>query len=174
MRDEFDVVALQEAVDRRRRQTGLTWRAVADEMWQQSAVLNARRNDHPISRATISGMADRRDISCQHALVVLRWLGETPEHFVADAVGGARDIPLPVAGPDRRLRWDLNRLYAATDEERRRRKLTWGALAADVGCTPNQLTGLRTARFATGMRVAMQLVGWLDRPSADFVVASAW
>jgi hypothetical protein len=41
-------------------------------------------------------------------------------------------------------------------------------------CTPSQLTGLRTAKFATGMNVAMRIVQWLDRPAADFVYAAQW
>jgi hypothetical protein len=47
-------------------------------------------------------------------------------------------------------------------------------VAAIVGCTPNQLTALRTAKFATGMDVAMGIVQWLDRPAADFVYPAQW
>src|ERR1700735_3166604 len=49
------------------------------------------------------------------------------------------------------LRWLLVLLYATMDEERRQQGLTWPALAGVLGCSPNQLTALRTAKFATGM-----------------------
>jgi hypothetical protein len=45
---------------------------------------------------------------------------------------------------------------------------------AVLDCTPSQLTGLRTARFATNMNLAMAIVQWLDRPAADFVYATGW
>jgi hypothetical protein len=47
-------------------------------------------------------------------------------------------------------------------------------LAATLGCSPNQLTALRTAKFATGMDVAMRTVQWLDRPAGDFVYPARW
>src|SRR5581483_11007430 len=133
-----------------------------------------RRHDHPISPSTLTNMDKRREISCQHALFVLRWLERTPESFLD---GGPPDRPehaLPATGPDRRLRWSLGGLYAAMDTERRSVQLPWNQLARILRCTPNQLTGIRTARFATGMSVAMNIVQWLDRPAADFVYAAEW
>ena len=56
----------------------------------------------------------------------------------------------------------------------RREALTWPELASVLRCTPNQLTGLRTAKFATGMTLAMRITQWLDRPAADFVYAAKW
>jgi hypothetical protein len=47
--------------------------------------------------------------------------------------------------------------------------MTWPELAAVLGCTPSQLTRLRTAKFATGMDLAMRIVQWLDQPAASFV-----
>jgi len=41
-------------------------------------------------------------------------------------------------------------------------------------CSPSQLTGLRTARYAAGMDVAMRIVQWLDRPAADFIYSARW
>jgi hypothetical protein len=81
---------------------------------------------------------------------------------------------LPRAASDRRLRWDLKRLYQAMDDKRRVEGLTWPALAALLGCQPSQLTGLRTARFATGMGLAMRIVQWLGGTAADFVYAATW
>jgi plasmid maintenance system antidote protein VapI len=65
-------------------------------------------------------------------------------------------------------------LYAAMDEQRCERGLTWSALADILGCSSNQLTALRTAKFATGMDLAMRIVQWLDRPAVDFVYRSRW
>ena len=170
---EFDVQALFEALDTQRVARGLTWRGVADELWRQSAELNDRRKDHPISPATLTGMAARGDTTCQHALFMLRWLGRSPESFLS---GGtvAYDTDLPAVGPDRRLRWHLRRTYEALDGRRREEQLTWPELASLLRCTPSQLTGIRTARFAIGMRLAMRIVQWLERPAADFVYAGRW
>jgi hypothetical protein len=164
---EFDVIALFEAMDQRRRDLGLSWRQVADEIWNLSADLNRRLNSHPISPSTITNMPRRRGISCQDSAFFLRWLGRTPESFMADAAGGPRDVPLPPAGPDRRL-------YDALADECRRRGQTWSEVAEEIGCAPNQLTALKTAAFGTGMTVAMGAVAWLGRPAADFVHPAEW
>jgi hypothetical protein len=170
----FDAVALHQALDARRVELGLSWKGVADQIWSLSSDLNDRRRDHPISPSTISGMAKRRAISCQHALFMLRWLGRAPESFLEGVDGDDPRFALPEVGSDRRLRWSLKLLYAATDEKRRREERTWPALARVLGCTPSQLTGLRTAKFATGMDLAMRITQWLDRPAADFVYSAKW
>jgi TfoX N-terminal domain len=171
---EFDAGALWRALDAQRRTGGLSWTGVATEMWELSAELNGRRHDHPISASTMANMSKRGDVGCQHALFMLRWLGHPPDRFLR--ANGARVVeePLPAAGPDRRLRWDLKRLYAALDAERRERQLTWVNLAQELRCTPSQLTGIRTARFGMSMSVAMRVVQWLGRPAADFVYAAEW
>jgi hypothetical protein len=170
----FDAVALFEAMDRQRVERGLSWRQVADEIWALSPVLNQRRpTDHPISPSTITGIARRGDTTCQHALFFLRWLGRAPESFLtppADLVPAR----LPDAGPDKRLRWDLAALYNALNAQRQERGLTWNQLARELHCTPNQLTGIRTARYAIGMRLAMAIVAWLEQPAARFVHAATW
>jgi hypothetical protein len=104
---------------------------------------------------------------------MLRWLGRSPESSLE---GGADDqkYARPQAGPDRRLRWALKLLYAAMDEQRREQGLTWPALVTVLQCTDHQLTGLRTAKFATGMDLAMRIVQWLDRPAADSVYPAKW
>lgn len=171
----FDTAALYSALDYRRLQLGLSWRQVADQLWQMSSELNDRRGDHPISPSTLTNMAVKPRTSCQHALFMLRWLDRTPESFLAGVVDG--DDPrfaLPRAGPDRRLRWSLKLLWASMDEKRRQESLTWRELAEVLACTPSQLTGLRTARFATGMDLAMRIVQWLGRPAADFVYPARW
>ena len=169
---DIDIRALFDALDAQRLERDLAWQGVADEIWNQSAALNARRHDHPIGPATLRGMATRGNTSCQHALFALRWLDRSPESFLPGEVKPTR--ALPSAGPDRRLRWDLGRLYAALDRRRREDRMTWPELARELRCTPSQLTGIRTARFAIGMTLAMRIVGWLGRPAADFIDAAEW
>jgi hypothetical protein len=172
--NDFDVRALYDALDAQRRERGLSWQRVAAQMWEQSAVLNARRHDHPISPATITGIAKRGDLTCQHALFFLRWLGRTPESFISGTPVHARDEELPVVGPDQRLRWDLSALYAALNERRGQHELTWRAVAAQLRCSEHQLTGIKTARYAIGMKLAMRIVQWLERPASAFVYAAKW
>ena len=71
-------------------------------------------------------------------------------------------------------RWDLKAMHAALDERHTERGLTWKALAAELGCRDNQLTGLRTAKFATSMRLAMRITQWLGLPAAAFVHPARW
>jgi hypothetical protein len=170
----FDSAALYAALDTQRTQLGLSWNQVANELWNLSSDLNESRSDHPVSPSTLTAMSKKPRASCQHALFMLRWLQRTPESFLE---GGPEDDPrfaLPVAGRDRRLRWSLKLLYATMNEKRLAEGLTWSELAAILGCSPNQLTGLRTAKFATNMDLAMRIVQWIGRPAADFIYAAGW
>ncbi len=174
MTGDFDAFAMYEAMDTRRLERGLSWRQVANQIWDQSAELNRRRNDHPISPATLTGIAKRGDTTCQHALFMLRWLGRSPESFLPIATPVTGDTALPTAGTDRRLRWNLAALYTALDARRRERQLTWRQLAVQIRCSENQLTGIRIARYAIGMKLAMRIVQWLERPAADFIYIAMW
>ncbi|MGC4109947.1 MAG: hypothetical protein QM747_05885 [Nocardioides sp.] len=170
---DFDTHALYEALNRQREQRGLTWSGAAREIWAMSSVLNEQRpDDHPLAASTIRNLQISSDTSCQHALFYLHWLDRTPESFMPDARETGR--ALPGTESDRRPRWHLGRLYDALDETRQREGLTWAALAEELSCTPHQLTGLRTARYATSMRLAMRICRRLDRPAADFVYAGRW
>jgi len=170
---EFDFGGFFRAVDSQRAARGLSWAGVAREVWEQSAVLNSRRRDHPISPSTLSGMEARSNTSCQHALFALRWLGRTPESFVPGWTGPAA-ASLPECGPDRRLRWNLKKLGAALDEERHKQELTWAQLAIELRCSPGQISGLHRLRFATGTTLAVRITHWLQRPSSDFIYAATW
>jgi AraC-like DNA-binding protein len=171
----FDAPALHAALDARRRERGLSWKQLTEEVWEQSAALNARRpHDHPLAITTFSGMAKRGAVGAPHALFMLRWLGQPPEAFL----GIDRDWPdacnLPEAGTDRRLRWDLKELYRELNLKRQTEGLTWAALAEELGCSPSQLTGLRAAKFGLNMNVAMAITQWLHRPAAHFIHAAEW
>ena len=151
----------------------LSWPALANAIWEQSRLLNDRRRDHPISPATIRKMAEG-GLSCQHALFVLRWLAVPPETFIAVPQPGTAGVSLPLADEAHRLRWDLKKLYGALNGARTARGATWQQAAERLHCTPSQLTGLRTAKFATSMRLAMRITQALHRPAADFVYIAEW
>jgi hypothetical protein len=172
---DFDVVALREALDARRLELGLSWRQVMSEINSQSPGLAARLGEarHPFSQSTVTNMARRRDLTCQHALPLLFWLGRSPESFVPDGRRLA-DEPLPDVGPDHNLRWHIPRLYEALNQQRQARGMTWRALAAELNCSPNQLSGLPRIRYAISIRLAMRITRWLDRPAREFMFAADW
>lgn len=162
------------AMDAQRTERGLSWPGLARALWDQSAVLNQQRGDHPISPATLTGIAKRGDCTCQHALFILRWLGRPPESFLSIPPVDGGSTTLPVAGEDQRLRWDLAAVFEALNERRRDRGLTWREAAREIRCTEHQLTGLRTARYAIGMRLMMRIVQWVGRPAATFIDPAYW
>lgn len=143
-------------------------------IWEQSHVLNQQRNEHPISPETIRGIGSRGGVSCQHALFLLRWLRVPPETFIANPEPSTAGIALPVADESHRLRWSLQKLYASLNAARTARGATWQQAAAKLHCSPSQLTGLRTTKFATSMSLAMRITQSLHRPAADFVYAADW
>ena len=170
---EFSALRLYAAMDAQRVERGLSWPDVAAELWDQSNTLNATRGDHPISASTLTGIAKRGDCTCQHALFILRWLDRAPESFLI--LAAADDVvALPIAGPNQRLRWDLTALAEALDARRQERGLTWNALAKELRCSVSQVQGLRAIRYAIGMRLAMRIVQWLERPAAAFIYAARW
>jgi hypothetical protein len=170
---DFDCGALFGALDGQRRDRGLDWCQLADELWQQSADLNAELGGNALCGGAVPRLGRRGTVSCQYALFMLRWLGRAPEDFLTGAVVEVGDVRLPDAGPDSRLRWDLAQLHAALNERRQERGLTWTELAADLDCTAGRLTNLRTARLAD-MGLAMRVTQWLGRPAAAFIHPARW
>lgn len=172
---KFDTNALYEALDAQRLQRGLSWTGVAKEFWELDAALNKQRlHDNPFSATTITSMKEKQRTSCQHALFMLRWLNLAPECFLEEPPTNARDISLPQVPSGRRLRWSLQGLYAGVNKKRQDEGKTWAEAAAVLKCSPNQLTGLRTAKYATNIDLAMRIVQWTDRRSTDFMYLTAW
>ena len=172
---DFDIPALFQALDSQRIARGLSWTQVAKEMWLMAAELNrSRLNDHPLSPSTIINMSRRGNTTCQHALIFLQWLGRSPESFLPAVSRDHRGMPIHSEGTDRRPRWHLLRLYDAINTRRQEQHMTWPEVAEVIGCMPSQLTGLRRARYATNMKLAMRIVQWLDRPAAEFIYAARW
>jgi hypothetical protein len=169
----FDFAAFFAALDTERRDRGLGWYDLADELWEQSAELNAQRADRPLCGGAVSRQGERGATSCQYALFMLRWLGRAPEEFLTRPSRAVGDVRLPNPGPDRRLRWDLPQLHAALNEQRQERGLTWKGIGAELKCTPSRLTNLRTARLAD-LELTMRITQWLGKPAATFVHAAQW
>ena len=165
---EFDFAAFFDAVDDARRERDMGWYDLADQLWDQSALLIAERCDHPLCGGAVSRLGARGETSCQYALYLLRWLGRAPEEFLAGPTVDVGDVQLPDPGPDSRLRWDLAQLHTALNEERQRQRLTWAGLAEQIGCSSSRLTNLRAARMAD-MALVMRVTQWLRRPAAEFV-----
>ncbi|WP_220093508.1 hypothetical protein [Flexivirga caeni] len=152
----------------------MTWAAVARALWETSGELNARRpRDHPISTSAITSLRDKGRTSCQHVLFMLRWLDLPPEAFLGDG-REVTDIRLPAADAAHRLRWDVRGMGATLDDRRREDDLTWPGLARHIGCQPGQLSGLRTARYATNIDLAMRVVQWLGVASTAFIYCGTW
>ncbi len=173
-RPVFDCSALIDALDAQRADRELGWTALADELWRQSAALNAELADHSLCPGALVRIAQRRNaMTCQYALIILRWISRAPEDFLTGPVVDVGEVRLPEAGPDRRLRWDLSQVHEALNEQRRDRQLTWAGLADELDCTPSRLTNLRTARLAD-MDLTMRIAQWLARPAAQFVHPAQW
>ncbi|HVI19287.1 MAG TPA: hypothetical protein VM712_12960 [Gaiellales bacterium] len=169
----FDGSSLIAALDAQRGDRSLDWNALADELWRQSADLNAALGDHAMCPGALVRTARRGTMSCQYALIILRWIQRPPEDFLTGPVVDVGDASLPVAGAEHRLRWNLNEVYTALNARRRERGLTWAELATELDCTPSRLTNLRTARLAD-MGLAMRITQWLGQPAASFVHATEW
>jgi len=170
----FDYGAMIDALDARRAEYDLGWTELADTLWGQSAVLNARLDDNCLCPGALVRNAQRRGpMSCQYALIMLRWIDRAPEDFLTGTVVEVGDVRLPAAGPDARLRWDLSELYTALDGQRRADRLSWVALASQLGCTPSRLTNLRTARLAD-LELTMRLTQRLAQPAARFIHPAQW
>lgn len=169
---DIDLRSLFETLEAKRRGEGLSWPGLIRAIGEQSRILNEQRqSDHPMSPATLRYLAEGRGVTCQHALFALRWLGMPPEAFIAAPAPGTAGVPLPEADAAHRLRWDLKKLYAALNAARIARGATWVQTAKHLRCTSSQLTGLRTAKYATGMVLAMRITQAMRRPAAEFIYA---
>jgi transcriptional regulator with XRE-family HTH domain len=162
----FDMRALQETLDAARRARGLTWIELAAEI----NVPFEGTPSIPISVSTISSMQNKRSVTSAVVLQVLRWLGRTPESFLAENTGPPREGEiLPDPGRGRILRLDTRAIHAALDAERRKRGMTWKQVAGELpGFSESMLTNLATGPLIGFPRV-MMLFQWLGRPAASFV-----
>ena len=164
----FDGAAMIAALDAQRAERGLDWTGLAHALWDQSADLNAELGGHALCQGALIRTARRGTMSCQYALILLRWLERAPEEFLDGPSAAAGDTRLPEAGPAHRLRWDLNKLHAELNQDRQARNITWQQFGEELGCTPNRIVNLKTARLAD-MELAMRFTQAIGRPAAAFV-----
>ena len=103
-------------------------------------------------------------------LQILRWLGRTPESFLAGNAGTSQASEvLPNAGPGQILRFDTIAMHAAIVAERRKRSITWKQVAAELpGFAEGMLMNLATGPLIGFPRV-MMITQWLGQPATSFV-----
>jgi hypothetical protein len=161
--EDFDLRALFEALDARRRELRLTWQELA----HQATDRPSRRSERRIAPSTFKGIGQRRSVRDTVVLQALRWLDRTPESFVPGLQErSAHRLPDDDTG---RPALDTAALFEAMDEKRIGRGLTWRVVADELGrdFSPAVLTRLVNGT-AMGFPRVMRIFQWLDRPVAEF------
>src|SRR5262245_28098655 len=126
MQPDFDLRALYEALDVRRRERDMSWLAVAREV--------GRFRTRGVAASTITGLRDKRVGEGDGILQMLLWLGRTPESFVPGRKDADSDhYRLPAVPSHQVLRWDTRALFLALDAQRLERQLTWAEVAREIG-----------------------------------------
>jgi hypothetical protein len=169
MQQDFDLKALYDALDGRRRERNMSWTGVAREV-------NRRRTKlRPIALSTIRSLGQKPVGEGDGILQMLLWLGRTPESFMSDiADSDSERFRLPQPDHSQILRWDTRALFLALNSQRVERQLTWAEVAQEVrGFTPGMLTSLSKGGRIGFPRV-MRLVRWLGRPAAAFTRIAYW
>lgn len=145
----FDGQALFAAMDAQRSDRGLSWQAVARQTGVAASTLQ---------RTQVSGPMETDGV-----LAMARWIGRPLEDFIAGAEQMAR-THREVA----QYRFNCKALYAALDEQRRARGMSWSGVAAEMGgLSPAMLTRLAKGG-RIGAHVMVPAVGWLGRTVASF------
>src|SRR5262245_54963476 len=112
-RTDFDLRALYDAIDERRRERQLSWAAVAGE------VNRHRTTRRAIASSTITSLKDKPVGEGDGILQMLLWLGRSPESFVPGAADPDHDrYRLPELTAAQVLRWDTRALFLALDARR--------------------------------------------------------
>jgi hypothetical protein len=165
----FDLRAVYDAMDARRRARQLTWAAVGDE------VNRLRTWRRPIAVSTITGLRDKPSGEGDGILQMLMWLRRTPESFVRGMADPKSDrFVSPNLAKGQILRWDTGALHGALNAQRLARGLSWPDVARELpGFTPGMLTTLAKGGRIGFPRV-MRLVAWLGQPAARFTHVSDW
>jgi hypothetical protein len=170
---DFDIVALYTAIDTRRTERGMSWRAVAHEVNRA----DERYGVHPISPSTISGLKNKRwGVEGDGVLQMLLWLHRTPESFVPGHPGAAHpEARLPLTTDHKILRFDVPRIYDKLDTQRGARGLTWAQAAVEIGGLYNA-EGLKNMNKRGRMAFphVMRLARWLHCPAAALTRVAHW
>jgi hypothetical protein len=166
---DFDLFALYEAIDKRRREREMNWTSVAKE------VNRFRTTRRPIAVSTITGLRTKSVGEGDGILQILLWLGRTPESFVSNITeADSERFQLSNLTTGQILRWDTRALFLALNAQRLQRQLTWSEVARELkGFTPGMLTNLSKGGRIGFPRV-MRLVRWLGRPAVAFTRIADW
>jgi rhodanese-related sulfurtransferase len=153
----------------------------APSYFTYDAVLNSQE------RPTLDETLDRIGVLTLEHVLALQAAGaqvldtRDPAAFAAAHMAGTINIGLggqyaTWAGTvlSREHPWDLAAVYESLNSHRRDRGQTCQAVAREVRCPEHQLTGLRTARCAIGMKLMMRIVQRLDQPAAAFIHPARW
>ncbi len=155
----FDVKALYDALDERRRLRDMSWSQVQKEIAQPGS-------KHPISLSTIRGTQTGRTTEADGILAMVRWLGVTFQDFSVGVEGPVSSLPLEKEGM---RRFDARAFYSALDKERQRRGLSWKELTEQEfpGWSTTMVTSLaKGGRMGASKVVA--LAAWLRRSPESF------
>lgn len=163
---QFEMQKLYAALDAARCVRGLTWAQVVAEINRPFEGTPSI----PISLGTVRGMLKKSSVTSAVVLQILRWLGRSPESFLSSSDGASQvEEILPEPGAGRILRFDTRAMYAALNEERLRRGMTWKQVAHELsGFTASMLTNLAQGPLIGFPRV-MRITQWLERPAVSFV-----
>jgi hypothetical protein len=155
--------ALHAAVDAQRRVRGLRWSAAVREIGRAS-----ERAGRRLSRSTVKDVGTRTVAGGDGVRQMLRWLNRAPESFMpGDPQVDDAGALLPHVPPDRVLRFDTRKMYAALDARGAERNLTWSQVAKETRCSVQGLTRLSKGR-RTVFPAVMRIVRWLGEPASRF------
>ena len=154
---KFDPQALLDAVDAQRRERGMTWSDLSNELF--------------ISTTTIKNMPKRRwGIELDGVMGLARWVGRTVESF-AGGDGGPAPEPNSFRKNRRFMRFNTAGLYAGVNQERERRGLTWDQVAAEIWPSGpwgvDQLKGMARGGRSDVYK-AVAICEWLGRTIQSF------
>src|SRR3954453_19584133 len=127
----FDGSALMCALDAQRADRELDWPALAAELYEQSSALNAKLADHCLCPGALVRTVKRGTMSCQYALIILRWIRRAPEGFLTGPVAEVGATRLAEVGEATRLCWEHPQLHAAVNDRRLEHEPTWAQLAQE-------------------------------------------
>jgi hypothetical protein len=153
VRHRFDRTALYAALDAQRRARGLSWQQVARETG--------------VAASTIVATKRAGTMETDGMLAMVRWLGCVPEKFIrgTEPQSIARATSATAQFLDGH-RFNTKMLYRTLDAQRQSRKMTWSAIAQEIG--PGVSVPMLT-RLAKGGRIGVDLMVSVTEWPGNFV-----
>lgn len=165
---DFRLGDLYAALDAERCNRGLSWSDAARQM----AGRDSARAGHRLSISTITRTRTARVAEADGILQMLLWLDRSPESFTpGHPTAAQRSRRLPRVGRDQVLRFDTRAIHRALNRQRVTRGFTWTQVAVEIGVSASALQHLAKGG-RTSFPQVMRITAWLERPAADFTMAS--